>query len=78
GIHLVANGLGLVAGDEVIVASNDFPSDVLPWLRLQSQGVKVQQLQPRAQVLSADEISVAFTARTRAVCLTWVHSFSGH
>ncbi len=78
GLHLVANGLGLGPGDEVIVAGNDFPSDVLPWLRLQQSGVTVKQLTPQHKVLTAAEIVPEITARTRAVCLTWVHSFSGH
>jgi cysteine desulfurase / selenocysteine lyase len=38
GLHLVANGLDLRRGDEIIVAANDFPSDILPWLRLQEGG----------------------------------------
>lgn len=78
GIHLVANGLGLRAGDEVIVAANDFPSDILPWTRLRDRGVIVHQLRPRTgPVLTAPEVEQAVTSRTRAVCLTWVHSLSG-
>jgi cysteine desulfurase/selenocysteine lyase len=77
GLHLVANGLDLRRGDEVIVAANDFPSDILPWLRLQKEGVRVRTLDPRGEVLTADEVEAAFTPHTRAVCLTWVHSFSG-
>jgi len=78
GLHVVANGLGLAAGDEVIVAANDFPSDVLPWLRLKNHGVVVKQLEPEGEVLTAEEIATAITPATRVVCLTWVHSFSGH
>jgi len=77
GIHLVANGLGLDAGHEVIVAGNDFPSDILPWRRLSSHGVVLKQLRPAGQVLTAAEISAEITPRTRVVCLTWVHSLSG-
>jgi selenocysteine lyase/cysteine desulfurase len=77
GLHLVANGLDLRRGDEIVVAANDFPSDILPWLRLQDDGVKVCMLEPRGEVLTAEEVETAFTPRTRAVCLTWVHSFSG-
>jgi selenocysteine lyase/cysteine desulfurase len=78
GLHLVANGLELSDGDEVIVAANDFPSDILPWVRLERHGVTVTRLHPHHQVLTADEIREAMTPQTRAVCLTWVHSFSGH
>lgn len=77
GLHLVANGLDLRRGDEIVVAANDFPSDVLPWLRLQDDGVQVRMLEPDGEVLSAGEVEAALTRRTRAVCLTWVHSFSG-
>lgn len=35
------------------------------------------QLRPKGQVLTAAEIRAAITKSTRAVCLTWVHSFSG-
>ena len=77
GLHLFANGLGLRAGDEVIVAANDFPSDILPWMRLADHGVVVNRLQPAGQVLTADETATAINDRTRVVCLTWVHSLSG-
>ena len=77
GLHLVANGLGLGPGDEVVVAANDFPSDILPWLRLEAAGSKVVQVKPAGGVLTADEVREAITSRTRVVCLTWVHSFTG-
>jgi cysteine desulfurase/selenocysteine lyase len=77
GLHLIANGLELAPGDEVVVAANDFPSDVLPWLRLRDRGVAVRMLEPKDEVLTADEVVAAFNAHTRVVCLTWVHSFSG-
>jgi selenocysteine lyase/cysteine desulfurase len=38
GLHLVANGLDLGPGDEVVVPTNDFPSDILPWLMLRDRG----------------------------------------
>ena len=78
GLHLVANGLELSTGDEVIVAVNDFPSDILPWTRLERYGVVVKALRPQGKVLTAQEIDAVMTDRTRVVCLTWVHSFSGH
>jgi selenocysteine lyase/cysteine desulfurase len=77
GLHLVANGLDLGPGDEVVVAANDFPSDILPWLLLRDRGVTVHMIEPRDEVLTPDEVAAALTPRTRVVCLTWVHSFSG-
>jgi len=77
GLHLVANGLELGPGDEVVVPANDFPSDILPWLSLRDRGVRVRMVEPEAEVLTPEEVASALTARTRVVCLTWVHSFSG-
>ncbi len=78
GLHVIANGLHLREGDEVVVASNDFPSDVLPWIhRRRRSGIVVKAVQPDDAVPSADEIASAVTSRTRVVCLPWVHSFSG-
>lgn len=77
GLHLVAHGLPLAAGDEVVVAANDFPSDILPWLLLRDRGVVVRSVEPAGEVLTTAEVAAVLGERTRAVCLTWVHSFSG-
>lgn len=77
GLHLIAGGLALTPGDEVVVAANDFPSDILPWLHLRDRGVMVRMVEPEDEVLTAAEIEAALTERTKVVCLTWVHSFSG-
>lgn len=77
GLHLLAQGLPLGAGDEVLTMEGDFPSDILPWLGRAAEGVIVRQVQPRGAVLSPDEVATAITPRTRALCLTWVHSLSG-
>lgn len=77
GLHLLANGLDLSPGDEVVVAANDFPSNILPWLLLRDRGIKVRMIEPREEVPTAAEVEAELTERTRVVCLTWVHSFSG-
>jgi len=77
GLHLIANGFPFAAGDEVLTMRDDFPSDILPWLRLERCGVVTRQLQPRGRVLQPDEIAAAIGPRTRLLCLTWVHSLSG-
>ena len=77
GLHVVANGLGLGADDEVVVAANDFPSDILPWMNLAPDGVEVRAIEPAGSVVTPDEVAAAITPRTRVLCLTWVHSLSG-
>lgn len=84
GVHLLANGLPLRAGDEVLLMAGDFPSNVLPWLGLEAKGVRVRRIAAaprggeRPPVIGPDDVAAALTPRTRALCLSWVHSFSGH
>jgi selenocysteine lyase/cysteine desulfurase len=78
GIHLLANGLPLQTGDEILLMQNDFPSDILPWLGLQIKGIVVRQIKSENHVLTPDEISAAISPKTRVVCLPHVHTFSGH
>lgn len=78
GLHLLANGLPLEAGDEVLLMAGDFPSDILPWLALRERGVAVTLETPADKVLTPAEVSAALKPSTRALCMTWVHSFSGY
>ena len=78
GIHLLANGIKWNKGDEILVMQNDFPTDILPWLALEKQGVKVIQIKPKDKVLTAEELLENITARTKLFCITHVHTFSGY
>lgn len=77
GLHLLANGIPWRQGDEVLVVAGDFPSDILPWLRLEKLGVRVQRLSPKDHLPDPVELRKAISPRTRLFCTTWVHSFSG-
>lgn len=78
GIHLLANGLPLKRGEDIILMQNDFPTDILPWLWLEKKGVTVRQIKPQKHVLSPEEVRAAIVPSTRVVCLSHVHTFSGH
>lgn len=77
GIEILANGIPLNPGDEVLLMRNDFPSDILPWLGLTKKGVIVKQLAAKHLVLSPDELSQQISSRTKVVCLPHVHTFTG-
>lgn len=78
GLHLLSNGLGFKAGDEIILLENDFPTDILPWLSLEKKAVIVHQLKARQYVLTVKELEKAINRRTKLVCLPLVHSFTGY
>jgi cysteine desulfurase/selenocysteine lyase len=77
GLHLIANGLPWADGDEVLVIEGDYPATVLPWQRLEGQGVRVRSLRPAGGPLTAGELAGAIGPRTRLLAVTWVDSFTG-
>ncbi|MFP3941552.1 MAG: aminotransferase class V-fold PLP-dependent enzyme [Thermoanaerobaculia bacterium] len=78
GLHLLANGFPWRSGDEVLLVRGDFPSTILPWLGLERRGVAVRFLEPRGPAVTAEEVAAHLGPRTRVLCTTWVHSFTGH
>jgi cysteine desulfurase/selenocysteine lyase len=78
GLHILANGFPWKSGDEIITMQNDFPTNILPWLALEEQGVKVIQVKPAGKVLMPEELKKNITAKTKLVCMSHVHSFSGY
>ena len=77
GMHLLANGLPLKDGDEVLLTRGDFPSVIYPWLGLASKGVDSRFVTPANKVCTPEEVEAAISPKTRVFCATWVHSFSG-
>ena len=52
GLHLIANGLAWMDGDEVLTIQGDYPATILPWQRLRDSGVRVRPLRPADGLLS--------------------------
>ena len=78
GLHLLANGLPLNPGDEVLLTRGDFPSVIYPWLGLEARGIVIRFVEPANDVLTAEELAHALSPATKVFCATWVHSFSGN
>jgi cysteine desulfurase/selenocysteine lyase len=78
GINLVAEGVPWIAGDNVVVLNNEFPSNFLPWHNLQRLGVELRQVAAgsRGEVL-LDDIAAAMDQRTRLLAISWVGFASG-
>ena len=76
-MSIIANGLRLGSGAEVVVAHDEFPGIVYPWLPLQRDGVKVVRIEPTGPTYCADDYIQAFTANTRVVVVSWVHWCTG-
>ncbi len=77
GIGIVATGLGLTAGDEVVISSDNFPSNLFTWIHLRRLGVRVHVVRPSCGYLRLDDVAAALTPRTRILALDWVSYNTG-
>lgn len=72
GISLVAEGFPWQAGDNVVVPESEFPSNLYPWLNLQSRGVEVRQVPVENERLDLNRVHDLCDERTRIVAASWV------
>ncbi len=77
GIGIVASGLEFHAGDEVVVSSTNFPSNLFTWINLRRLGVKVHVLKPERGPLLIGDVAAVMNARTRVLALDWVSYTTG-
>ncbi len=78
GAMLVANGLSLQRGDEVLAPENQFPANVYPWLNLRHKGVRVNSdpLPHSRDAIAA--LEQRLTPKTRLLCLSFVEYDDGY
>ncbi|MGE3272785.1 MAG: aminotransferase class V-fold PLP-dependent enzyme [Chloroflexota bacterium] len=76
GVNMVAQTIDFKPGDNVVVETIEFPSDVYPWLLRQSQGVEVRFVGQGFEV-PPGALEAAIDGRTRAVALSHVSYLTG-
>jgi selenocysteine lyase/cysteine desulfurase len=77
GILIVANGLDWREGDNVIVPTIEYPSNVYCWMNLARRGVEVRWYPARDGRLPAAELEPLIDSRTRLVTLSAVQFSNG-
>ncbi len=81
GINMIAQGYrwsGSPCTESVVVLSNEFSSNLLPWLALERRGVEVRRVPvDESGVVSLDALCDAIDGTTRLVAVSWVGYFSG-
>ncbi len=73
GINILASGLGLGEGDEVIVSDLEHEANLLPWRRLAERGVTITIASG-----GAPDLIQRLSARTRVVAVSWVTYGTGY
>lgn len=79
GLGLIAEGFPFQPGDDVLCAvSEEYPSNVYPWQRLERKGVRVVPVSAPEGRIEVDAFRQAGTPRTRLVTVSSVQYASGH
>lgn len=77
-LSTVANGLNWRPGDNIVTFSNEFPSNVYPWLRIRDVfGVEVRMCEERENRIDLSELESLIDDRTRIVAISHVQFASG-
>ena len=76
-MSILANGLSLPPGSEVVVAHDEFPGIVYPWIPLERDGIHLKRIHPAGATFTAADYIDAFTANTKVVIVSWVHWCTG-
>lgn len=76
-LAILANSLGLKPGDEVVINDLEFPSNVLPWLRLRDAGVVVRVAHAAGGRIALEDFAAVIGPRTRLVTISQVSYKTG-
>lgn len=78
GINFVSQSLGLKAGDEVIVSDKEHNSNLIPWLKLKKQGVKVVISRTNEEgTFNLENFRRCFSSRTKLVSVVHTSNLDG-
>jgi len=77
GIGIVAEGIPWERGDNVVTLAGEFPSNLYPWLNLQSRGVETRLVETDGPAVDPQRIADACDERTRIVSVSWVDYATG-
>jgi cysteine desulfurase/selenocysteine lyase len=77
GIGVVAEGFPWQSGDNVVLATEEYPANQYPWMNLAHRGVEVRAVPSRGSRIAIDDLRKAMNARTRVLTVSAVEFASG-
>lgn len=77
GIGFVAEGYPWRPGDNVVIAAEEYPANVYPWMNLAGRGVETRFVPSRGARVAVDDLISRLDAATRVVSLSFVEFSSG-
>jgi selenocysteine lyase/cysteine desulfurase len=77
GIGFVAEGFPWQAGDNLVTAADEYPTNLYPWMNLAGRGVVVRMVSSSDGRILLDDLQAAMDDRTRLVSLSFVEFATG-
>ena len=74
----IAQGLRWQEGDTLVSAEGEFPTNIYPWLNLQSQGAKLHLVPTRDARIVPEDVFAAIDEHTKLVSLSLVEFATGY
>jgi selenocysteine lyase/cysteine desulfurase len=78
GATIIAQGLDLEPGDEIIIAANEFGANAYPWLALRDRGLGVRLIDAPRERMTPAVLRAAIGPRTKLVSVSWVSFEDGY
>lgn len=78
GMSMIATGIDATHGDNIVVPAMEFPSNFLPWLQLEEQGVEVRRVAADNGRITVDSLRDVVDSRTKVVALSHVQYYNGY
>ena len=77
GVNVVTQGVSWQPGDRVAVPGCEFPTNLLPWLALEKQGVEIDLVPHHQGTFTVADVEAVLTPRTRVLAVSWIQFLSG-
>ena len=77
GLNIIANGLPLKEGDNIIYCDMEFPANVYPWMNLQRKGIEARCIPHDGGGLTVEALERYADERTRVVAVSAVEFLTG-
>jgi cysteine desulfurase / selenocysteine lyase len=78
GAAVLAQSMPWGEGDEILVADDEFPANVVPWLAVRERGVGVRLIDSASGPLTPDRLRSEIGPKTKVVAVSWVSYADGY
>ena len=80
GANVLAGGIDVQPGDEILLCDDEFPANVLPWFALRDKGAHLRFLPTResGKRLTPQLLREEISSRTKIVTVSWVNFADGY